>query len=51
MQYKYKHVETRTKAGHARAVKLQAAGWEVITGSLYGAVILEKAKTPKNAKK
>lgn len=40
---KYKTVDVRTKRGHARAVRLQANGWHVISGSLFGAVLLEKS--------
>lgn len=39
---KYKKVDVRNKAGHARAVRLQANGWKVIEGSLYGAIMLQK---------
>lgn len=39
----YKTVEVRTKAGHARAVALQAKGWKVVSGSMFGAVLMEKS--------
>lgn len=42
MKTKYKTVDVRTKKGHARAIRLQASGWKVISGSMYGAVMLEK---------
>ncbi len=42
MATKYKTVDVTTKAGHAKAVRLQANGWTVVNGSLHGAVLLEK---------
>ena len=42
MKHQFKTVETRTRAGHARAVRLQASGWKVIQGSITGAVLMEK---------
>lgn len=39
---KYKTVDVRTNEGHAQALRLQSKGWKVITGSLYGKVMMEK---------
>lgn len=41
-KFEYKIIDVRGEKGHNQAVKLQAKGWKVIAGSLYGVVTLEK---------
>jgi hypothetical protein len=47
MAFEYKTIDVTTKKGHNQAVRLQAKGWKVISGSMYGAVQLEKKKHSK----
>jgi hypothetical protein len=49
--FDYKKVDTSTDAGLKRAEKLQSQGWEVISGSLFTSVTMQRAKKPKKQTK